>query len=355
MVVPAYNSGEILPHLVERLRPVLEATGQPFELVIVNDGSRDGTWMVIQRLAAANPWVRGICNMRNYGQHNALLAGIRSARFAVTVTMDDDLQHPPEELPKLLAALTDDLDVVYAPPEKEQHGLLRDLASIITKMALKSAMGAGNARMVSALRVFRTRVRDAFDGFQGPFLSIDVLLTWGTTRFGCVRLRHDPRMTGKSNYGLGSLIRHALNMMTGFSVLPLEIASIVGFVFTLFGVGILSYVLIMHFVREDSVAGFPFLASIIAIFSGAQLFALGIIGEYLARMHFRSMGKHTYTVSETAGFESQAGDEGIHAPPRGQPVETRCHVGPAGLRPGQERSNPLSGPRTARGVTQSIP
>jgi undecaprenyl-phosphate 4-deoxy-4-formamido-L-arabinose transferase len=190
-------------------------------------------------------------------------------------------------------------DVVYGTPEEEQHGLMRDVASMITKIALQSAMGAETARVVSAWRVFRTQLRDAFADYHGPFVSIDVLLTWGTTRFGSVRVRYDPRTIGKSNYNFRKLVRHAMNMMTGFSVLPLQLASIIGFFFTLFGIGVLVYVLGRYFISGTSVAGFPFLASIIAIFSGAQLFALGIIGEYLARMHFRTMDKPTYAVRQT--------------------------------------------------------
>jgi glycosyltransferase involved in cell wall biosynthesis len=302
VVVPAYNSGEILPQLVARLEPVLQGLGGDYELLLVNDGSRDDTWSVIQHLAASNSWVRGICMMRNYGQHNALLAGIREAQFTRLVTMDDDLQHPPEELPKLLAALSDDLDVVYAPPEHEQHGFLRDLASVITKTALSSSMGSANARQVSAWRVFRTQLRDAFVQCSSPLVSIDVLLTWGTTRFGALPLRHDARAAGVSNYTFAKLVRHAFNMMTGFSVAPLQLASVVGFFFTLFGIGVLGYVLVIYFWKGSSVAGFPFLASVIAIFSGAQLFALGIIGEYLARMHFRIMEKPQYAVRVRTGI-----------------------------------------------------
>jgi len=163
---------------------------------------------------------------------------------------------------------------------------------------LQSAMGSETARVVSAWRVFRTQLRDAFADYHGPFVSVDVLLTWGTTNFGSVRVRYDPRTIGKSNYNFRKLVRHAMNMMTGFSVLPLQLASIIGFFFTLFGIGVLVYVLGRYFISGTSVAGFPFLASIIAIFSGAQLFALGIIGEYLARMHFRTMDKPTYTIRE---------------------------------------------------------
>ena len=298
VVVPVYNSAALLPRLVERLAPVMVAVGAPFELILVNDGSRDDSWEVIEDLAARHRWVRGLSNMRNFGQHNATLAGIRAAKYAVTITMDDDLQHPPEELPRLIAALTDEWDVVYAPPTREEHGPLRNLASVITKVALQGAMGTATARQSSAWRIFRTQVRDAFIHCQMPLVSVDVLLTWGTTRFAALPLRHDPRTVGKSHYTFKSLVRHAFNMMTGFSVLPLQLASFVGFFFTLFGIGVLVYVIGRYLIEGSSVAGFPFLASVIAIFSGAQLFALGIVGEYLARMHFRIMDKPAYVLRD---------------------------------------------------------
>jgi undecaprenyl-phosphate 4-deoxy-4-formamido-L-arabinose transferase len=210
--------------------------------------------------------------------------------------MDDDLQHPPEELPRLLGKLEEGYDVVYGTPQRERHGLWRNVASQVTKLALQSAMGVEIARSVSAFRVFRAEVRDAFTHYQGAFVSIDVLLTWGTTRFAAVPVRFDTRQHGVSQYTFRKLITHALNMLTGFSALPLQIASIVGFVLTLFGIGILGFVVTRYFLGGDPVPGFPFLASVIAIFSGAQLFALGIIGEYLARMHFRMMARPTYAV-----------------------------------------------------------
>jgi undecaprenyl-phosphate 4-deoxy-4-formamido-L-arabinose transferase len=234
--------------------------------------------------------------MRNYGQHNALLCGIREARYGVVVTMDDDLQHPPEEIPKLLAALAEGYDVVYGTPQQEQHGLGRDLASMITKIALQNVMGAEIARQVSAFRAFRAEVAKAFAHYDGAFVSIDVLLTWGTNRFHATPVRHESRKQGTSGYTVRKLITHAINMMTGFSTFPLQLASVVGFAFTILGFCVLVYVLLRFLTRGDPVPGFPFLASIVAVFSGAQLFALGIIGEYLARVHFRSMQKPPYVV-----------------------------------------------------------
>jgi undecaprenyl-phosphate 4-deoxy-4-formamido-L-arabinose transferase len=236
---------------------------------------------------------------RNYGQHNALLCGVRAARHEFIITLDDDLQNPPEEIPQLLAALREGYDVVYGTPQEEQHGFFRDLASQMTKIALKGAMGAETARSVSAFRALRTELRRSFAEYRSPHVNIDVLLTWATTRFAAITVRHDPRIQGTSGYTMRKLVSHALNMMTGFSTLPLQFASILGFIFAGFGLVVLAYVVGRYLIVGTSVPGFPFLASLIAIFSGAQMFSIGIIGEYLARMHFRTMERPAYSVRET--------------------------------------------------------
>ena len=244
IIVPVYRSAQSLPELHRRLTEVFDARSQELEILFVEDCGGDNSWDVIKDLSRVDPRVRGLRMSRNYGQHNALLCGIRAARGDVSVTMDDDLQHPPEELPKLLAKLDEGFDVVYGPPQQEQHGMLRNLASQITKLALEEAMGAANARQVSALRAFRTELREAFAGYRSPTVNIDVLLTWASTRFAAVPVEHELRKFGESGYTAGKLIRHALNMMTGFSTRPLQIASLLGFGFALFGFLILAYVLI---------------------------------------------------------------------------------------------------------------
>ncbi len=294
VVVPVFNSQETLRPLVKEVKSAL--AGRTYELILVNDGSRDGSWKVIEQLSSEHAWIRGIDLMRNYGQHNAVLCGIRAAREEVIATIDDDLQNPPSEILKLLPKLEEGADVVYGRPQKETHGLLRDLASRVTKFTLQGAMGAETARNISAFRLFRTNLRDAFRDYSSPFVSIDVLLTWSTQRFASVPVENRPRTVGVSNYTIRKLLVHALNMATGFSVLPLQIASLLGFGFTIFGFGVLAYVLGRYIIEGGSVPGFAFLASIIAIFSGAQLFALGIIGEYIARMHLRTMNRPAYAV-----------------------------------------------------------
>ena len=295
MIVPVYNSELTLDELVRRIHDAVESTGRSYELVLVNDGSADGSWAAIERLSRDNAWVHGVDLMRNHGQENALLCAIRSATYDIAVTLDDDLQNPPEEIPRLLAAL-DGHDVVYGTPEREQHGLWRDMASRVTKLVLQQAMGVKAARNVTAFKAFRTQLRDAFSEFRSPYVSIDVLLTWGTQRFGAVTVRHDPRKQGRSHFTLRKLMTHAINLVTGFSVVPLQLASLVGFAFALLGLVTLVYVVAEYFIRGDPVPGFPFLAALVAIFSGAQMFAIGVMGEYLARVHLRSMERRPYTI-----------------------------------------------------------
>jgi len=308
VVVPVYNSELTLRPLLERLRTVHTSLGLRHEVILVNDGSRDGSWRQIEALADAFPEMRGIDLMRNYGQHNALLCGIRAARFNVIVTLDDDLQNPPEEITRLLAKLAEGYDVVYGTPATARHGPFRNSASWLTKLVLQEAMGAASAGSVSSYRAFRTRVRDAFTHYSSPNVSIDVLLTWGTNRFDSVPVRHDSRTEGTSNYTFMKLVSHAFSLVTGFSLLPLQVATFAGFTFTLVGIGVFLFVLLNYLIRDATVPGFTFLACIIAIFSGVQLFALGVMGEYLARIHFRTMERPVYLVREQITDGSEVPD-----------------------------------------------
>lgn len=308
VVIPVYRSQDGLLELYQRLTAVLVSEKMRFEILFVEDCGGDNSWEVIQAIVAEDRRVRGLRMSRNFGQHNALLAGVRAARGVLTATLDDDLQHPPEELPKLLSHIRNGHDVVYGAPVRQRHGLYRDMASLITKFALQSAMGAETARHVSAFRVFRTELRRAFEQYGGPSVNIDVLLTWATTRFAAISVKHEARKFGESGYSTRKLVKHTMNMMTGFSTMPLKIASIIGFVFALFGALVLVYVLVRYLISGNSVPGFPFLASIIALFSGAQLLALGIIGEYLARMYQRTMERPAYHLRETTDSMQKNGD-----------------------------------------------
>ena len=298
VVIPVYRGQATLPRLVERLDKVLSSLSEKHEVILVNDDSPDQSWEVIQALSKSYAGVRGIDLMRNYGQHNATLCGVRQARYEVVVTMDDDLQHPPEEIHCLLEKLEEGFDVVYGVPRKLPHSWWRNLGSVLSKLVVSSAIGIKTIRDVSAFRAFRTDLRQAFECYDNPDVMIDVLLSWGTTHFAAVPVDEQPRAIGKSNYSFAKLVRMYLLYLTNFSTKPLRFSNIIGFFFTLIGFIGFIYVITVYFV-EGSVPGFPFLASAIMIFSGVQLFALGIIGEYLARVFERTAGRRPYTIEST--------------------------------------------------------
>ena len=307
VIVPLYRSADILPLLLKRTEGVLSAIARRYEIILVNDCSPDDTWNRLREAVSAHPHIVAINMNRNYGQHNALLAGIRVAQYPLCVTMDDDLQNPPEEIPKLLAALEPDLDVIYGAPLNEERSLSRKLPSRLTKLVLSRSMNVKVAEQVSAFRLFRTQLREAFATYRGPFVNIDVLLTWATNRFAAIKVLHSRRAAGASTYTLGPLITLAMNLVTGFSVLPLQMISLLGIGMGFFGFAVLAYVLGLFFIYGAPPPGFTLLASIIAIFSGAQLLSLGIIGEYLWRMYYRVMDRPSYLIRER--LESQKSAE----------------------------------------------
>ncbi len=243
IVIPVYRSARFLTELHGRLKKCLSSTVNTYEIIFVEDCGGDNSWDLIKEIAYCDQAVIAIQLSRNYGQHNALVAGIRIASGDLIITMDDDLQHPPEELPQLILKINDGYDVVYGVPRQKKHSFFRNLASQITKIALQHAMGASTARQVSALRIFRSHLRTAFTDYKSPSVNVDVLLTWGTTKFGVCPLHHDERRGGESGYTTRKLVSHAMNMMTGFSTLPLKITTLIGVFLALFGSIILIYLI----------------------------------------------------------------------------------------------------------------
>ncbi|MGB7340821.1 MAG: glycosyltransferase family 2 protein [Phototrophicaceae bacterium] len=305
VVIPVYRGAQTIEGLMAELAEALPHLTDTYEVIMVEDDGGDNSWDVIQDLAQKYPFLRGIKLMRNAGQHSALLCGIRAAQYDVIITMDDDRQHPSSEISKLLSELDKGYDVVYGTPESKQHDLGRNLGSSVIRLALSNAMGVDAARYVSAFRAFRTHLRKSFENYSSPFVSIDVLLSWGTNRFTHTYVRHEPRTVGESGYTFIKLVNLALTMFTGFSVFPLRLASYLGFGLTIFGIILFIYVFPIRLLilNQNGVQGFTFLASMIAIFSGTQMFTIGIIGEYLARMHFRLMDKPAYTIYEEISYK----------------------------------------------------
>ncbi len=298
VVIPVYRGEDTLEPLVKQLAEVLPQVADVYEVVLVNDGSPDKSWEIIERLAGQYEWVHGIALMRNYGQENATLCGIRAARCDVIVTMDDDLQHNPDELPKLLNKLYEGYDVVYGVPQTRGQPWWKSMLSTLVKGIISSMVGLPAIREMSSYKAFRADLKKAFAAINTPDVQIDGLLSMATTRFAAVEIEEATRKAGKSNYNVNKLIKVSLLILTNYTTVPLRFASILGFLFTIIGAFVLVYVIAEYF-TVGSIPGFSFLASAITIFSGVQLFALGIIGEYLARVYERTGGRTTYTVGRT--------------------------------------------------------
>ena len=302
VIIPCYRSRLTLPELVSRLHTELPKIADAYEVILVVDGSPDDTYAVARQLELQFPdTVRALLLRRNYGQHNALLAGLARAKYEFTVTMDDDLQHRPEELATLIAPLEDPLvDLVYGVAMDEEHGIFRSLASRMVKAALAAA-DVPSARDVSAFRAFRTDLRDGFAHVADQFASIDVLLSWTTNSIRRVEISMDHRTVGTSSYTFSSLARHAMNMVTGYGTVPLKLVTWLGFGCSLLGVALLVFVLVRFIAGDIEVAGFTTLASMLAILSGAMMLSIGILGEYIGRLHFRSMQRPTFLVRVDGG------------------------------------------------------
>lgn len=303
VVVPVYRSHRTLPELVSRLEKILPKIASAYEIILVDDGSPEPTPRTCRELAQDFANVRPLFLTKNFGQHSALLAGIRAARYEFTVTLDDDLQNPPEEIPQLLENIRKGFDLVYGCPDSAEHAWWRNLTSRATKRVMAVVLKMPHIGKISSFRVFRTDLRRAFENYHGCAVNLDVLLSWGTNSIGDKTVEHFKRTDGKSHYTFLKLLKHALNMALGFSTVPLRVASIMGFLCTLLGSGLLIYILGSYFIRGSTVAGFPFVASVVVIFSGVQLFCLGIFGEYLASVHQRSQDRPSYLIRETSVAE----------------------------------------------------
>lgn len=315
VVVPVYRGAQTIGTLAEQLDAVLPESGIRHELIFVADSPVDDSWAVIEALSARFASVRGILLRRNYGQHPATLLGIREARGTVVVTMDEDLQHAPADVPRLVeVARTGRL--VYGVSQELHHGVFRNTSSRLIKWFLARYLGVQNARNLSAFRAFPTLAREAFAGYRAPAVALDVLLSWAALPTEMVRCAHAPRAAGESGYTFRKLVALLANLAFGFSIVPLRIATRIGVLAVVAAVLLGCYVLVNWLLHGSSVPGFAFLAMTISLLGGAQLLALGLVGEYLGRLYVGQLGHPQYTVAARAETPdappAEAGLSGTH-------------------------------------------
>lgn len=298
IVIPVYRSAPILPVLVEKISHIARSLehAYQFELILVNDASPDNSWQVIASLTKQYPLLTGISLMKNAGQHNAIMAGLRYAQGDIIVTMDDDLQHPPEMIAQLLEAIQAGHDVCYTKYLDRKHVAWKQLGSWfndkIATILLKKPAGI----YLSSFRALHKRVRDEIIKYEGPFPYIDGLILEVTRNIATVPIKHQARYEGEGNYTLKRSISLWLKMATNFSILPLRIATLMGGIIAFLSMLMIIIIVVQKLLDPTISAGWTSLVTIILFMGGVQLCALGIIGEYIGRTYLNVNKKPQYAV-----------------------------------------------------------
>lgn len=315
IVIPVYRSAETLSTLLQELEKVLGGLALEWEVIFVDDASPDNSWDVVCALQTRFPdRIRAIQLSRNFGQHNALMCGFRHAAGKYIVTMDDDLQNPPDEIPNLLRTLEETgADLVYGVYDYKQHNWARNLATGIAGTFYRTIFRLPFA--FTSFRIVRRELVQQTLSHHVSFVFIDGLFAWRTNRIERTTVQHRQRMRGRSGYSVGKLARLAVNLFTNFSLLPLQIASWAGCAATLTGLVLALYCALRLLFGGDAVPGHVFTIVAVLIVGGMQLVCLGILGEYAGRVHLNINGKPQYAIrtvrepSRGSGYRAEAREE----------------------------------------------
>ncbi|MDG2385626.1 MAG: glycosyltransferase family 2 protein [Pirellulaceae bacterium] len=285
IVIPVYQSASTLQRLFEQLMGELDQLQLNYQLVFVEDGSPDNSWDLLKDLQRQAPdRVVAIQLMKNFGQQNAIMCGLHHADGRLIVTMDDDLQNPPSEIHKLIEAIAEQrADLVYGQYVSKKHVVFRNIGSAMVNGFYRLVFPSKVT--VTSFRIMRRELAKSILGYTLNYTFIDGLLAWNTDRIGGVDVEHHSRMVGRSGYSLKKLVVLALNLFTNFSLLPLQFVSALGFVFALGGLLGGAFYFVMYLVGQISVPGYASIIVALSIFAGIQLLALGMIGEYVGRLH----------------------------------------------------------------------
>ncbi len=309
IVIPVYRSAAILPRLIEEIHAALARLQgiSGYEVILVNDASPDASWDAIRRLAAADDRVRGINLRRNAGQHNAVMAGLNHVRGDFVVTMDDDLQHPPAAIGALVDALRQGYDVCYTRYLNRKHPLWKQVGSRFNDWMATRLIGKPRGLYLSSFRGMWREVADELVKYDGPYAYVDGLIVDVTSSITSIDIVHQARHEGESNYTFGRLVSLWLKMATSFSLLPLRLATYLGFLLAGVSAVMVVFVAAMKWMHPDYPAGWASIMATLLLIGGIQTLCIGMIGEYLGRTYLKLNGKRQFVVGATT-WERKAGD-----------------------------------------------
>jgi len=306
IVIPVYGGEKTIGRLV---RTLTASFGHLYrlEIVLVNDGSPDDSAGVCRALARELPAVKFLNLSRNFSEHNAVMAGLNHVTGDYVVIMDDDFQNPPEEVVKLVNEIDRGYDVVFSWYEEKKHHFLRNVGSAFNNLVASLLIGKPRHLYLSSFKAISRFVVGELVKYDGPYPYIDGLILRFTRNYSRVQVRHDPREDGKSGYTIRKLAALWLNMFTNFSILPLRLASMMGLVFSAIGLVIAVAFAVEKLVNPYVPTGWASLIVSLFLIGGAQLFALGMIGEYLGRLFLKDNGSPQFVVKERVNCGSPAG------------------------------------------------
>lgn len=316
-VIPCYHSaGTIAPVVAEIRDTVLADARYEYEIILVNDNPADDTWREIERLKGEDKNILGVCMSRNFGQHSALMAGYHYVSGDIVVSLDDDGQTPPSEMFKLIDALSDTVDVVYADyKDRHKESMFREFGSWANEKMATWLMNKPKGLYCSSYYAARRYVIDEMVRCDIPYTYVDGLVVRSVGKVINVCVEHKPRAQGQSGYTFGRLLGLWLNGFTAFSIKPLRVATIMGVVFSLAGFIAAVVVIVQKLVLRDAIdAGWSSTISMTLLLDGILMMMLGLVGEYVGRMYITMNKSPQYIVRETtaaAGAEAvaKAGDE----------------------------------------------
>ena len=300
IIIPVYNSENILKELVNQISNEIKKINKvsDYEIILVNDKSIDSSWQIIEKICHENKYVVGIDLMKNVGQHNALIAGIKSSDSDFVVTMDDDLQHSPKFIEKIILKLNEGYDVCYTKYVNNKYSFFKKLGSIANDKIANIVLQKPKSIYLSSFKGINKNVVNEIKKFSGPYVYLDGIILDLTRNIGTVDIDHNERMDGKSNYNLNKLFSLWIKVFTNSSIYPLRIASMSGFIITLIATILAVIIITNKLLNPEIQQGWTSIVVIILFFSGVQLLALGIIGEYLGRIFLNLNQKAQFTINK---------------------------------------------------------
>jgi len=300
VVIPVYNEEENLEELAQRLIRTLSAAVPSFEIIFVDDGSRDSSWEILTRLHQQHPdLIRALSFYRNFGQHQAVFAGFQAARGKVLVTLDADLQNPPEEIPRLLEKIAEGYDTVGGWRENRRDSWLRKLPSRLVNRLMSLVTGVELKDYGCMLRAYRREVVDSINQCQESSSFIPALANLYSRRVAEIPVAHAQRLRGRSKYNWVRLIRLNFDLMTGFSHLPIHAVGVLGIIMALLGLLFGVFLFIRRLLVGPEVEGVFTLFAILFVFVGLNTLGLALLGEYVGRIYREVRRRPRYIIRQT--------------------------------------------------------